>query len=62
MDAQGDRIAQRRAEIPLIQPLVIESMPSFMDTTEEAGLQFMFMDTGGHTHVGWMKRCGEGMG
>ena len=62
MNAQGDRIAQRRAEISLIQSLVVESMPAFMDTTEEAGLQFMFVDTGRHAHIGGMKRRGEGMG
>src|SRR6185437_16343343 len=62
MDAQGDRIAQRCAEIPLIQPLVIQPMAAFMDTTEEAGLQFMFMDAGRHAHVGRMKRRGERMG
>ena len=38
MNAEGDRIAQRRPEISLIQSLIVEPMAAFMDTTEEAGL------------------------
>ena len=46
----------------MIQALIIESVSAFVDTTEEAGLQFTFMYPSCHPNVGGVKRCGERMG
>ena len=61
MNAERNRIAQRCAEILLIEPLVVQSMPSFMDATEEAGLEIVFMNARRHAHIRRVERGGERM-
>ena len=55
MNAERDRIAQRRAEVAGVETLVVQPVAAFMDTTEQAGLEIVLVYTGGDAHVCWMK-------
>jgi hypothetical protein len=62
VNAERDRVAQRRAVISLVEPLVVESMSAFMDAAEKAGLEFALIHAGGYAYVGRMKRGRKRMG
>ena len=51
MNTEGDGIAKRCAELAGVETLVVQPMAAFVDATEQAGLEIVFVHTCRDTNV-----------